>query len=139
MSKLIDDILSYTVDVNGCMEWTRCFNTDGYPRMTLDGNVNIKVHRQVYALFNGEDISGRVVRHTCDNKRCINPQHLILGNNIDNVRDRVERERTYGHVPTDQIEAVRSLRESGFTYLKIAKLLGIKYKRVEYIVKRKFA
>jgi hypothetical protein len=46
----------------------------------------------------------------------------------------VERKRTRGHVSDAEIEKVKTLRQSGKTYSKIATELGIKYKRVEYIL-----
>lgn len=54
-------------------------------------------HRIAYCKAHGlrlEDIKGKVVRHTCDNGRCINPEHLLLGTHQDNVQDRVDRDRT---------------------------------------------
>lgn len=54
-------------------------------------------HRIAYCEAHGlhlDDIKGKVVRHTCDNGRCINPEHLLLGTHQDNVQDRVDRDRT---------------------------------------------
>lgn len=54
------------------------------------------LHRLVYCEAHAvtpESIRGKVVRHTCDNPRCINPEHLIIGTQADNMRDMVERGR----------------------------------------------
>lgn len=53
-------------------------------------------HRVAYVEANGlkiEDIDGLVVRHLCDNPPCINPNHLELGTQADNLRDMVDRGR----------------------------------------------
>lgn len=84
----LSQILQHTTQVDTCLIWNRCLNTDGYPRMAYQGNSNGKVHRIVYELSTGENIDGKVVRHTCDNPRCINPEHLISGTATDNMRDR---------------------------------------------------
>ncbi len=63
------------------------------------------LHRLVYASANGllfEAIKGIVVRHTCDNPRCIEPTHLIGGSLADNNRDRAERNRSAKFVPSRQ-------------------------------------
>jgi hypothetical protein len=134
MKKDLDLILSYT-ELNGeCMEWQRCYNSDGYPRACINSNVNAKVHRVVFELVHGKLEEVMVVRHVCDNPKCINPDHLVSGTVLDNVKDRVERKRTRGHVSDAEIEKVKTLRQSGKTYSKIATELGIKYKRVEYIL-----
>ena len=48
-------------------------------------------HRKVYYEHTGD--LPEVVRHTCDNPRCINPAHLVGGTHLDNMRDKVERNR----------------------------------------------
>ena len=50
-------------------------------------------HRYVYIQKYGK-IKDQVIRHTCDNKWCINPEHLIQGSHSDNVKDRVVRNRS---------------------------------------------
>lgn len=138
MNKTIKDYLRHTEENStGCMLWTRCLNTDGYPRANIRGNTNGKVHREVCSLHLGRDITGYVVRHTCDNPRCINPEHLVLGTATQNVQDRTERGRCHNHVSDEDLEIVKALREAGLTYKRISQILNIKIKRVEYIVKKK--
>lgn len=91
---MLNKILKHTMKVDDCLLWTRCLNTDGYPRMLWEGNANGKVHRIVYQLTHPEeDINGKVIRHTCDNPRCINPEHLLSGSAVDNMNDRDSRFR----------------------------------------------
>lgn len=77
-----------------------------------------------------------VVRHTCDSKRCIRPDHLILGTPNYNVQDRVDRGRTFGHVTDEEFKTVLSMRVEGMWIKEIASELGIKFKRVEYILNK---
>ena len=63
------------------------------------------LHRVVYCDANNihmQDIKGLVVRHTCDNPRCINPEHLLIGTSADNNKDRSERGRSAKVVPSRQ-------------------------------------
>lgn len=83
----------YEIDKNGCWICTSHANENGYPWARM--HVKDLIHRHVYRLKTGNwDIDGIVIRHTCDNPRCINPDHLIAGTHADNVRDRVERNRS---------------------------------------------
>lgn len=52
-----------------------------------------RAHRVSYTLFNGPIPDGAVIRHTCDNPRCVNPHHLLTGTQADNIRDAVLRKR----------------------------------------------
>ena len=63
----------------------------GYPQLHRGGCTQ-NAHRYVYQLIKGEIPLGQVVSHTCDNKLCMNPDHLILGTPQDNVNDYMERQ-----------------------------------------------
>lgn len=78
-----------------------------------------------------------LVRHTCDNRACINPEHLLPGNHDLNMQDRRERNRIPNQVSMEEYGLVKDLRESGKTYFQIGDQLGIKSKRVEYILTRR--
>ena len=134
--KTLSEILSYTKlnEKTMCMEWQRCLNTDGYPRMGVSGNSNIKVHRLVYELVHNKDITGLVVRHTCDNPKCINPEHLLEGTASDNAKDRDERGRTYKKITKEIVIRVRELLDTGkLSQREIATIVGIPVQRVSDI------
>lgn len=126
--------LDHTVPENGCLIWTRCFNSDGYPRAGVKGNSNVKVHREVFFECNG--YYPPVVRHLCDNIRCINPQHLLGGTHEDNMKDRKERGRIPFQVLDSEVTKCVKLREEGLTHQAISETLNCSKKRVEYILTR---
>ena len=137
MKKDIDLILSHTKPNGECLEWTRCFNTDGYPRAAFDGYANGKVHRVVYELSSGENIDGLVVRHTCDNPRCINPKHLIKGTPRENMMDRNERTGNgWAKLTKDQVRAIRLL-DGKFMKIEIAEMFGVSPQTISSIIRGK--
>ena len=84
---------------NDCIDHGYTGDNFGYQktRYYVDGvRKSALRHRIVYCEANGislESIKGWVIRHKCDNPRCINPQHLLLGTQMENVQDRVKRGR----------------------------------------------
>ena len=83
------------VDIRkGCWNWTGGIDKDGYGYFYIGHNKHIPAHRVSYMLKHHEDIDGKIIRHTCDNKTCVNPAHLKCGTHADNVRDRVKRGRS---------------------------------------------
>lgn len=65
----------------------------GYFHIKRDG-INYILHRYMYIQKYGQITSSDVIRHTCDNPMCINPEHLVKGTHNDNVQDRVSRNRS---------------------------------------------
>jgi len=83
--------------LDACWPWSGYVAANGYGQAYNNGQ-SIKAHRRAFALANGWLPKGRtkgsiIVRHTCDNRRCCNPAHLIVGTHRDNVRDMDDRKR----------------------------------------------
>lgn len=76
-----------------CVDHGRAVAGDTYARIKVDGKM-LYLHRVVLERKLGRSLlAGEVCRHTCDNRRCINEDHLIPGTRLDNVKDMVERSR----------------------------------------------
>lgn len=126
----LNDLLLCTEKVNECRVWTRALNTDGYPHMLG----NIKGHRLAYELATGEDIKGYVIRHSCDNPKCINPDHLLKGTVGENNHDKFVRNRQPRIVTRQIVFRVRELLATGkLLHKEIALICGIDQRRVSDI------
>ena len=79
-----------------CVLWTKSTDRGGYGQLWSNGK-RLLAHRVALCDSLGvsyESIKGQLVRHTCDNPTCVNPQHLVLGTHQDNMDDRSNRGRT---------------------------------------------
>jgi hypothetical protein len=88
-----------SVDENtGCWVWQLAIRTDGYGktgRITLGNDRrDFLAHRLSWILFRGDILNDLCVLHKCDNKPCVNPDHLFLGTRTDNAADRDAKGRT---------------------------------------------
>ena len=80
---------------NGCWEWLGYRNKCGYGRLTFRGKKTL-APRMAWMVFVAEIPDGMKVLHRCDNPPCINPEHLFLGSDRDNVADCIKKGRFRG-------------------------------------------
>jgi hypothetical protein len=77
---------------DGCWEWEAGKDSKGYGAFRIAGRMQLS-HRVAYQLYVGEIPAGLCACHRCDNPGCVNPAHLFLGTQADNVRDRDNKGR----------------------------------------------
>lgn len=83
---------SSVVSAAGCWEWTGFTNHKGYGSTNYRSRTNT-AHRISWWAHRGPTPKGAHVCHTCDNPKCINPDHLYIGTPTQNERDKVARGR----------------------------------------------
>ena len=100
---------SYTINLaTGCWEWNGTL-TRGYGQFKV-GESLMYAHRFAYAQFVAP-LGKSLCLHKCDNKRCVNPDHLYAGTYSDNMQDSLQRNRPLkARFYAGEIELIRKLR-----------------------------
>lgn len=87
----------------GCWNWTGAVTSAGYGSIAIETHPKprmVSAHRFAWELANGTAVpDGQVVMHSCDNRRCVRPDHLNLGTVGDNNRDMLRKGRWKGGAP----------------------------------------
>lgn len=137
------DLLKFTlmnrcrIAEGGCWEWVGG-KKNGYGQFD-SGSFQMKArisgkrgaHQVSYEAYKGKIPEGLVVRHICDNPCCINPDHLILGTQADNVADRESRGRRKDingeKIGTSKLTAEQALeiRASELSLSQLAKIYNV--------------
>ena len=126
-----------------CWEWLGHIDTHGYGQFWSKGK-KIKAHRFSYNLFKGSIQNKFLVCHTCDNRKCLNPDHLWLGTHKDNSKDCVAKGRhpwknqspRFYKFTEDQINLIREQQLLGKSYTVLAAEFNTCISNIHYIVKR---
>lgn len=89
--------VAVTANPNNCWEWTAAKTDKGYGRITVEDR-QLRAHRVSWYLTHNE-WPELLVLHKCDNSSCVNPNHLFLGSDADNMQDMISKGRGkhWGH------------------------------------------
>lgn len=140
---------SYT-ESDGCWLWRGRINgRTGYGEIRPDGSrKRIGAHRAAWEIHNGKTIPpGLVVRHSCDVRNCVNPSHLLIGTQQENLQDMVQRKRDnfpwgerqrLAKLTVDTVSEIRMAWRLGATQYGLARLFGVSSHLVSGIVQGKY-
>jgi len=116
-----------------CWEWTANKNPKGYGRFEIRGR-KYQVHRISWQLTYGPIPKGLFVCHHCDNRGCVNPAHLFLGTNTDNMQDSARKGRQAQKLTGGEVLKIRELLANGEqSQRSIAKDFGVTESAVSHI------
>lgn len=130
-----------TLGDGGCWVWLRGKTGSGYGVVTVGGKYWL-AHRLSYNIFKGGPVESArtIVRHSCDNRACVNPDHLLAGSVADNSRDAVERHRVdhgssryNAKLSERDIPNIRDLLGQNISCSEIGRRFGVSGRAISFI------
>ena len=118
---------------DSCWEWTGAKHGCGYGAIKRGGGGRNQLasHRASWEIHFGPVPQNMQVLHHCDNRGCVNPLHLFLGTQSDNVRDAM-RKGKFGITALSPDE-VRAIRASPLSRQELADTYGVGWTQIWYI------
>lgn len=121
---------------SGCWLWSGAVDTCGYGVLWIDGKQE-QAHRVSWRLFKDSQISSLNVCHKCDIRSCVNPNHLFLGTQADNLRDAVAKGKLPGRLLSeDDIVRIRRMIKSGCSERAVARTFKVNRQTIRKIIIR---
>ena len=123
-----------------CWLWTASINQHGYGQFSVEGKP-CRAHRVSYEMFVGEIPHGMYVLHSCHVRNCVNPKHLRVGSQADNMRDMSKAGRGYcgdvhhkSSLTIEHVNKIRVLAKSGtISQKRIGDMFGVTQSAVSSI------
>ncbi|MBA3843622.1 MAG: HNH endonuclease [Actinobacteria bacterium] len=109
----------------GCWMWLRSIGSHGYGNAKVPGANGTVAHRVSYRAFKGPIPKGMLVQHSCDQKWCVNPDHLSLGTDATNAVDKQIKGRAAKKLRPADVHQIRELLDTGMPMLRIARRFGV--------------
>lgn len=127
--------------VDDCWLWTGAKNGDGYGSVGNGNGGTMLAHRAMWEQEFFKIGPGLCVLHRCDNPPCVNPSHLFLGTQADNVADCVRKGRRnqvrYKKLNAERHAEIRDLYATGeFSYAELGRRYGVTYQTIRHIVQK---
>lgn len=82
----------FEVQPNGCWEWLSITGSSGYGNFKAFGKM-VSAHRFAYELYKGPIPEGKEILHSCDNRICVNPDHLRIGSHTENMAETIGKSK----------------------------------------------
>lgn len=125
---------------SGCIEWTAALYKNGYGKIGyVDGRCDY-AHRVSWSIYKGSIPDGLQVCHHCDNRKCVNPAHLFLGKQLENMRDMCRKKRhRKSRISYTQMAEIKNLYISGIRQAAIAKRYSVSQATISLIILGKVA
>jgi len=124
---------------NTCWNWIGAIKSNGYGLFWWERK-NISAHRFSYILNKSIILNGFNVCHTCDNRKCVNPDHLVACTQSENLIDAYKRKRKTSvrrKLTDEKVISIRSKYSKGNSYRKLAKEYGVSTCCIVLIIKNK--
>lgn len=122
-------------DPSGCWIWQGGHTTFGYGAITHNGTVR-HAHTVAYELTYGPIPPGKHCCHTCDNPGCVNPAHLFVGTNTENVADRVSKGRSASQLSANDVITIRRALANGESPSAISARYNVTYATIYAVGRR---
>lgn len=120
-----------------CWQWTGALSSNGYG-VAFDPQLQATrhAHRVAWLITYGEyPPKGLDLCHSCDNRACVNPNHLFVGTRTDNMQDMARKGRHGRTVLTPQkVRTIRRLRREGFLLREISAEIGVSVPAVHSVL-----
>ena len=137
VARFLANIVPETITKQGCWQWSGAGKGNGYGAFSLNGKA-IQAHRAAFILFNHFDPVGQDVCHVCDNRSCVNPDHLFVGSRSENMADAMRKgrlkRRKGAHLKEVQIQEVRRLYLAGQRIANISRSTGISHATISNLI-----
>src|SRR5512138_3094264 len=135
--ELAERFWSHVDRTGDCWEWSANRLPSKYGLFNVRLGKSVLAHRVAYELAKEPIPDGMCVLHRCDNPPCVNPDHLFLGTDADNTRDRVQKGRAASGERNSQakltpalVMAIRRAAARGVTAAAMARAAGVSHETV---------
>ncbi len=128
---------NFSKEGDGCWEWKGSRGKNKYGVLSLDGT-QVYAHRFSYEHFKEPIPDGMYICHTCDNRCCVNPEHLWAGTPQDNISDCLSKCRNSTVLNKEDVLKIRDMHETkGLSLRKLAGLFNAGTSTIHRVVNRK--
>jgi hypothetical protein len=118
---------------SGCWLWLGAIDKNNYGTRRIGprkNNKNYYAHRLAFEAFRNKIPKNLQVNHICDNSLCVNPEHLYLGTQQDNMKDKIGKLKYKRDWQKGEQHPRRILSKEDVLYIRDQRALGVSYPEI---------